>query len=173
MNSHRHFETERLLLRPTNQDDAAFILNLFNSPKWLRFIGDRHVRSIGQAESYIAQKIRPQFDRLGYGNYIVIHKLDGTKLGSCGLYDRPGLVGIDLGFAFLPEFEGKGFAFEAANRLKQAAAEDFSLTHLSAITMPDNLSSQKLLVKLGFQFQSSFYLPDDSEELWLYELKFL
>ncbi len=173
MRSFLQFETERLQLRPTSRYDAAFILALFNSPKWLRFIGDRQVRSMQQVEIYIAEKIEPQFGRLGYGNYTVVNKVDGCKIGSCGLYDRIGLDGIDLGFAFLPEFEGKGFAFEAANRLKKAAFENFSLTKLSAITTPDNLSSQKLLDKLGFQFVNSFSLPDDIDELWLYNVELI
>lgn len=45
----------------------------------------------------------------------VIRKLDNVKIGTCGLYDREGIDGVDIGFAFLPEYEKKGFAFENAN----------------------------------------------------------
>ena len=94
--------TERLVLKPTTLEDAAFILELLNSPKWLKFIGDRNVKSIAEAEAYIKERMLPQFERLGFTNNVVIRKADGKKIGACGLYDRDGLEGIDIGFAFLP-----------------------------------------------------------------------
>lgn len=60
--------------------------------------------------------MRPQFERLGFGNYIMIRKSDGIKLGSCGLYDREGLDGIDIGYALMPQFERQGYAIEAASK---------------------------------------------------------
>lgn len=167
---HLSFETTRLFLKPTTAEDASFLLKLYNTPKWLRFIGDRNVRTIAQAEEWISTKITPQFERLGFGNYIVIRKSDRVKMGACGLYDREGVVGIDLGFAFLPEYEGQGYGFEAASKIKDAAFHTFSLKQLSAITVPDNHSSIKLLEKLGFAFQKMIRLPNDETELMLYAM---
>lgn len=164
------FETERLLLRPTNETDAAFIYQLLNSPKWLQFIGDRNVNSIEDAKEYIQHRILPQLEKLGYSNYTVIRKSDRAKIGSCGLYDREGLDGIDIGFAFLPEYEGRGYGFEAANQVKHAAFQVFGISKIKAITSKDNLASQKLLRKLGLTFVEVFTLPNDSEELMLFEL---
>jgi len=164
------FETERLILRPTVQEDAAFLLELLNSPKWLQYIGDRNVRTIEAAAEYVEKKITPQFERLGYTNYTVIRKSDGEKLGTCGLYDRDGLEGVDIGFAFLPQHEGQGYAFEAALRVKALAFEVFKINHLCAITTQDNFSSQKLLEKLGFRFTKLINIPNDEVTLMLYEL---
>lgn len=164
------FETERLLLRPTAEADAEFVFRLMNTPKWLQYIGDRNIRSVGDAREYIKERMLPQLQRLGYSNYTVVRRSDQQKLGSCGLYDREGLEGIDIGFAFLPEFEGQGFGFEAAERLKQAAFRDFGLGMLSAITNQDNLASQKLLEKLGLKPSGTIMLPGSEESLLLFRL---
>lgn len=161
--------TERLILRPTSKDDALFILNLMNSPKWIKFIGDRNVKTVEEAETYIKERMLPQLARLGFTNNTVIRKEDGSKIGSCGLYDREGLEGVDIGFAFLPEYEKKGYAFEAANALKNYAVNNWGLTKIKAITMFENTSSQKLLEKIGLTYKEKVKLVNDPIELMLYE----
>lgn len=164
-------ETERLLLKPTQTDDAEFVLELLNTPKWKQFIGDRNVNVLDDAVKYIEEKMLPQYERLGYANYTVIRKSDNTKLGSCGLYDREGLEGIDIGFAFLPQFEGKGYAFESANKLMEVAFSEFGITSISGITIEENMASRKLLEKLGLKFVSYKNIPGDDEELMLYKIE--
>lgn len=164
-------ETERLLLYPTTEADAGFLFALVNSPKWLEHIGDRNVKSIEDAAEYIRTRILPQYERLGYGNFTVTLKTDGTKIGSCGLYDRVGLEGVDIGFAFLPGYEGLGYGYEAASRVRDAAFGEFGLAELAAITTKANTPSQKLLGKLGFQFERLIELAGDDEELMLFKLR--
>lgn len=164
------FETKRLILRPVNKDDAPFILELFNSPKWLRYIGDRKVKTIEDAQKYIADKMTPQLKKLGYGNYLIIRKSDNKKMGTCGLYDREGLEGIDIGFAFLPEYEKMGYAFESANKIKDEGINRFGIKKLVAITTKENIESQKLIEKLGLQLVKIVNIPNDEEDLLLYEL---
>ncbi len=164
-----HFETERLLLKPAIIQDAAFYLKLLNSPKWLQNIGDRNVTSIEDAEHYITEKMTPQLERLGYSNYTVIRKSDNQNLGGCGLYDREGIEGVDIGFAFLPEYEGKGYAYESALKIKKVGITKFGIKKISAITIPENKSSQKLLEKLDFSFIKIINIPNDDEDLMLYE----
>lgn len=164
------FDTDRLLINPTTLEDAALILELLNTPKWLQYIGDRNVHSIDDAEKYIQNRIISQFDRLGFGNYTLVRKSDQKSIGSCGLYDREGVDGIDIGFALLPEYEGEGFAYEAASRLLRAAFEIFQLPKVSAITRADNLNSQKLLRKLGLTFSEKIHLGEGGDELMLYQL---
>ena len=171
MDDYKVFETERLILRPTGVEDAALILKLLNMPKWLRFIGDRNVNTLEEAQLYIESRMLPQLERLGYGNYTLVKKSDGTRLGTCGLYDREGLEGIDIGFALLPEFEGEGYGFEAAKRIKVAAFEDFDINELQGITSKENIASQKLLKKLGFHLIGSTRLPNEKEDLFLFKTK--
>lgn len=168
---YKRFETERLKIVPTSEKDAEFILELFNSPKWLKYIGDRNVRTVEEAKNYIKTKMLPQLEKYGYSNYIIINKDDKKKIGTCGLFDREGLEGIDIGFAFLPEYEKKGFAFEAANRIKIAAFEDFGINMLSGITTKDNIPSQKLLEKLGLKLIGTATLLNKDEELLLYKIE--
>lgn len=171
MKTYKSFETERLFLRPTNTEDSAFIFELLNTPKWLNFIGDRNIKNQEDAENYISGRMLPQLEKLGFSNYTIIRKEDGVKIGSCGLYDREGLEEIDIGFAFLPDFERKGYAFEATAELKKAAREVFGIEKLSAITLERNESSRRLLEKLDFKFREKIRLPDDPDELMLYFLK--
>ncbi|MGA8855003.1 MAG: GNAT family N-acetyltransferase, partial [Christiangramia sp.] len=93
--NHKIFETERLTIRPTALEDATFIFELFNSPKWLQFIGDRKIRSVENAKNYISERMHPQLQKLGFSNYTIIRKSDNLKIGTCGLYDREVLNGID------------------------------------------------------------------------------
>ena len=166
---YKSFTTERLIIRPTIEYDAAFVFELLNTPKWIKFIGDRNVKSSEQAQHYIRSRMLTQLDRLGYGNYTIIRKTDGEKVGICGLYDREGLDGIDLGFALLPNFEKQGFAYEASARLKKAALEDFGISKLVAITDQENLASQSLLHKLGFEKAGLVQLSPNKTELILYQ----
>lgn len=165
----RSFATERLLLRATNLEDAAFVLELLNTPKWLQYIGDRQVRTLEEARAYIENRMLPQMERLGYGNYTVIRQSDGAKIGSCGLYDREGLEGVDIGFAFLPAYEGQGYGSESATKVLELAQNLFGLSKISGITNQQNIASQRLLEKIGLRFVRMIQLPDDPAELMLYQ----
>ncbi|MFD0964635.1 GNAT family N-acetyltransferase [Pseudofulvibacter geojedonensis] len=169
-NKYLSFTTERLILKPTSLDDAEFILALHNTPLWLQFIGDRKTHTIEDAKNYIKTKMLPQLHKFGYGNYTVIRKKDNAKIGTCGLFNRDGVEGIDIGFAFLPDYHNQGYAYESANIIKEAAITNFNIKQLSAITMKENLNSQKLLEKLGLVYIKDILIPDDNELLMLYKL---
>lgn len=146
-------ETTRLLLKPTSIEDAKFIFELMNSEGWIRFIGERNVNSEKDAEDYIKTKMLPQFEKYGYGNNTIIRKTDQVKLGSCGMYLRPGMEGADIGFALLPEFIGQGYAYEASKALLDYSVEILKLPLIQAITTKDNIASQSLILKLGLKFK--------------------
>ncbi len=168
-NADNFYETERLILRPMSLDDAEFILDLYNRPKFIQFIGDRHLKTISDAENYIKSRFLPQFEKLGYGNYLMLTKEGNHKIGGVGIFEREGLDVVDIGFSLLDEFEGKGYAYEAAMKVKSIGMDDFNLKKISAITTKDNFSSQKLIEKLGLKFQKFVTIPDDTEELMYYE----
>lgn len=168
MSQYQVFETDRLYLRPTQVEDAAFVMELLNSPKWIKYIGDRNIKTIEAAENYIKKKMLPQLEKLGFTNNTVIRKSDNAKIGSCGLYDRPGLEGVDLGFAFLPAYEGQGYGYESATIIKNAAFDTFNLKSICAITIEENLASRKLIEKLGFTFIEKIRVANDDEELMKY-----
>jgi len=168
---HKIFETGRLIIRPTSLEDAGFLLELLNTKKWIEYIGDRKVKTAEAAEEYIKNKMLTQLKRLGYSNYTIIEKESHNKIGTVGLYDREGLGEIDIGFALLPTYEKKGFAFEASKRIKEAAFNEFGIKALFAVTSENNLSSQNLLQKLGLRVIGTKRLAESNEELILYGIE--
>jgi RimJ/RimL family protein N-acetyltransferase len=161
-------ETDRLILRHLSPEDAAFILRLLNEPSWLNFIGDRGVRTLEDARAYILKGPVEMYSRLGFGLYLVELKEEGISMGICGLIKRDALEDVDIGFAFLPEFWGKGYAYESASAVMGYGKRAFGLNRLVAITSPDNYVSAKLLEKLGFNFERMIKLSDDNEEVRLF-----
>ena len=161
-------ETDRLILRRLSVEDTAFILELVNDPLWLRFIGDRGVRTLEDARAYILKGPVAMYERVGFGLYLVEHKRDGVPLGICGLIKRDGLDDVDLGFAFLPEFRAQGYAYESAVAVLAYGRQMFGLKRIVAITSPDNERSVRLLEKLGFTFEKMIQLPNDSEAVKLF-----
>lgn len=161
-------ETERLALREMTADDAPFVLRLVNEPSWLRFIGDRGVRTIADAEGYVAKGPAVSYAQHGFGLWLVARKADGTPLGLCGLLQRDTLEHPDLGFAFLPEFGGQGYAHEAAAATLAHGRRALGLKRVLAITAPDNARSIHLLGKLGFRFERMIRLVPDKPESRLF-----
>ena len=166
-------ETERLTLREANLDDAAFLLELQNSPGWLQFIGDRGVKNLADARQYLSNRILKSYTDHGFGLYLMVRKEDQVSLGMCGLIRREGLGDIDIGFALLPEYMGQGYAFEAAAAVMAYARDDLKLERIVAITLPVNTNSIRLLEKIGLQFERMFQLPGDGEELMLFGRSFV
>ena len=164
--------TERLLVRGFDTNDAEFILELLNQPSFIQFIGDKGVRSVDDARNYITTGPIESYQRHGFGLYLVELKDRKVPIGMCGVLKRESLPDPDLGFAFLPEYWGKGYAFEAASAALDQARDFFKLARILAITNPDNDASIKLLAKLGFQFERVMKLSTDSDEVKLFSLMF-
>jgi ribosomal-protein-alanine N-acetyltransferase len=158
-------ETARLTLRQLTPEDAPFILELVNEPSWLQFIGDKGVRTLDDARGYIQNGPMDMYARLGFGLYLVQRK-DGTPMGICGLIKRPTLEDVDIGFAFRPQFWGQGYARESAAAVLDQGRDAFKLKRVVAITSPGNVSSIRLLEKLGFKFERDLQLsPGDPVKL--------
>jgi len=159
--------TERLELRQFDENDAEFILRLVNEPSFLRYIGDRGVRSIVDARRYIAEGPAAGYARFGHGLLRVVRKDDGVTVGMCGVLKRDSLPEPDLGFSFLPEHWSQGYAFESASAVMNHAHRVLGLGRILAITTVDNQSSIRLLGKLGFRFDRMITTGDDPTELRL------
>jgi RimJ/RimL family protein N-acetyltransferase len=156
-------ETDRLIIRRLTFEDAAFILELVNDPTWLRFIGDRGVRTLADARNYILKGPMEMYDRLGFGLYLAELKDERVPIGLCGLIKRDSLKHVDIGFAFLPDFRSKGYAYEAASAVLAYGKNTLGLERIVAIVSPGNDSSIKLLGKLGFQFEQMITLSSQNE----------
>ena len=163
-------ETERLILREFTVEDAEFILALLNEPSFLRYIGDKKVRELEDARQYILNGPVASYERNAFGLYLVELRESHTPMGMCGLIQREELPDPDIGFAFLPEFWNKGFAFEAATAVLQDARERRRLERILAITSLDNEASIGLLQRLGFTFESEIRLAADRGPVKLFNL---
>lgn len=161
-------ETERLILREIVESDAEFILDLLNQPSFIKYVGNRGIDTLEKARDVIENRYRQSYAEFGYGLYIVELKETGEPMGFCGFVRREGLPDADIGFAFLPQFEKKGFAFESASALMKYGKEKLKLSRVLAITTQKNESSVRLLRKLGFEFESLIKLPHSPEELNLF-----
>ena len=161
-------QTERLLLRRLDAGDGRFILELLNEPSWIRYIGDKGVKTIQDARRYIENGPVEMYQRLGFGLYLVELRENVTPIGICGLIKREGLPDVDLGFAFLPRFWAHGYAFESASAVIAYGRRAFGLSRIVAVLSPDNLRSAKLLEKLGFRLDSTVRLQPGGHALLLY-----
>jgi RimJ/RimL family protein N-acetyltransferase len=161
-------ETDRLVLRRLTIDDAAFILEHVNEPSWLQFIGDRGVRTLDDARAYISNGPIAMYEQHGFGLYLTELKGEGVPIGTSGLIKRKGLEDVDIGFALLPAYWAKGYAYEAASAVMEHGKRDFGLERIVGIVSSNNQSSIKLLVKLGLKFERMIQLPGDTEEIKLF-----
>jgi RimJ/RimL family protein N-acetyltransferase len=160
-------ETKRLRLREFTLDDSNFIIELLNSPEWIEYIGDKNVRTETQAIEYLQNGPLKSYAKNGYGLSLVETK-DGLSIGMCGIIKRDSLENPDIGFAFLKEFTGKGYAYEIASATLAHAINELKISKISAITLPHNARSVRLLEKIGMKFINSFY-AENGEELFLFE----
>lgn len=158
MSLNKIFETERLILREFTFDDAAFVLKLVNTPDWIKFIGDRNIHSIAEANEYLENGPMASYRDNGYGLSAVLLKDNNTLIGMCGLVNRPTTDYIDIGFALLPEYLNRGYAYEIASATMRYANNELGITRVVATTDARNTSSIKLLNKLGLQFEKSVNL---------------
>jgi len=148
--------------------DAAFILRLMNSPNWIRFIGDRNVKTLADASNYISSRIISSYRINGFGLYLVILKSDRKPIGICGLVKREGLNHPDLGFAILPEYERMGYASEAAAAVLDYAGSILQLKQVEGITTQNNLASVSVLEKAGMKYLENIQLPGDDADFMLF-----
>lgn len=161
-------ETERLLIVEAKVGDSKFFLELLNSPNWLEFIGDRGVKTKKQAENYIKSNLILSYKNNGYGLYKMCLKESLKPIGICGFIKRDYLDHPDIGFAILPQFEGKGFVFEACTSLLIYGKETLNLHPILAITTSKNTKSQGLLAKIGLNSSGTIKPNTEKEEFLLF-----
>lgn len=144
------------------------MLRIWNDPTFVRYVGDRGLRTEDDARQALCAGPLTTYDRYGYGPYLLNPHATGMPAGICGLFRRPGLDDPDIGFALLPEYRGQGFAREAADAVIEHARTDLGLTRLTAIVAVDNASSLGLIQRLGLSFERMLSLPGEDQEACLY-----
>jgi [ribosomal protein S5]-alanine N-acetyltransferase len=159
--------TKRLTLRRLGPADAEFMVELLNDPAFLRFIGDKGVRTTDDACQYILDGPMASYDRNGFGLWLVELKETGLPVGMCGLLKRESLPDVDIGFAFLPAHRSRGYAFESASAVLEYGRTEFGLKRIVAITDPDNAGSIRVLQKIGMRFERMITVSEGTPEIQL------
>jgi len=160
-------ETERLALRRLTAADAGFVHELVNEPSWIRFIGDRGVRTLDDARAYLDKGPLAMYRRFGFGLWVVELKGTGEPTGLCGLIKRDALEDVDIGFAFLPRFWRQGYALESARAVIAYGREILELDRIVAITSPDNDASIRLLEKIGLRCEQNIQFAGEPTKLFV------
>ena len=162
-------ETQRLIISKVTLKDAPFFLELMNTPHWIKYIGDRKIKTVSDAKKHLKKGILKSYNNNGFGFYKLLLKGENLKtIGICGLVKRKELDDVDIGFGFLPDYEGKGFGYESSIEIMKLAQNKFKLKKVSAITSPINVNSIKLLEKLGLIYEKTIIPFEDGEELLLF-----
>jgi RimJ/RimL family protein N-acetyltransferase len=161
-------ETERLALRELTVEDAGIMLALLTDERFIRYVGDRGVRTVEEAQQYLKDGPIDSYRRLGYGLYLAVRKADGLPAGICGLVKRDALPDPDLGYALLPGSRGAGLAREAGEAVVRHARDVLKLPRLLAIVTPSNYASIRILHRLGFRVVGPLRLAPGEPELRLF-----
>jgi RimJ/RimL family protein N-acetyltransferase len=157
-------------IRPVNLEDGRILYKLMTTDKWIQFVGDRGVATLEDARRYIKNKMHPDLKVKGFVNHIIIDQLTQKEVGTCSLHNRRGVEGMDIGYAILEEYEGKGYATAGARAMVKLAFSKYHAKKISAITIEENVGSCRVLEKLGFEAHGFLFLPNDAAELKLYQL---
>lgn len=144
-------ETERLLMRKFTIEDAQLIYDLNLDPEVIRYTGDP-VKDIEHARQVLENTILPQYALYNHGRWAVLVKPDLKFIGWCGLKARPERNEIDLGYRFIKEAWGKGYATEAAFACLKYGFEQLGLKRIVGRAMPQNVASLRVLEKCGMQY---------------------
>jgi len=161
-------ETPRLRLRKLTVDDAEFVFRLVNEPSFLSNIGDKGVKNLDGARQFILEGPWTCQKRRGYGQFLVELKEGGVPIGVCGLVYRESLDETDVGFALLPEYWKRGFAYEAADAMLQYGHSTLGIDRIVGLTSEENLASISVLEKLGMNFERIVKMSDDDPGTVLY-----
>ncbi len=152
--------TPRLALRhfEATNTDRDFIFELLNSPSWLQFIGNRAVETPAKAGIYLQTNLIDSYTTKGFGLYAVVHQSEKKLIGMAGFVKREALPSVDVGFAFLAAYEGKGYALEATQAALHYGKTTLGLEKIYAVINHDNQKSINLITKVGFVPSSSIQI---------------
>lgn len=146
------FETTRLFIRPAKIEDAYNLFTLNSDPEVVRYTGDASFTSMIDAQNIIKERMISQYEKYKMSRFMVFLK-DGTFIGWSGLKYFPETNEVDLGYRFMKKFWGQGYATESSRVWLKYGFETLQRQKILATAMPDNISSIKVLQKLGMTFR--------------------
>lgn len=161
------FETERLILRCFTDKDADAIFAMRSDPEFMRFIKQPETRQ--QAVGWM-QMVSHYWKFDNYGYWAVVLKETNETIGWSGTWNLFETNEKEIGFAIAKEFWGRGYATEAAMVALNYSFENRDATRVVALAMPENLSSRRVMKKLGMQLEEQKYFRSYGLELVYYSV---
>ncbi|ASW76256.1 GNAT family acetyltransferase [Chryseobacterium piperi] len=166
-------ETERLILRELDENDTERLFLLDSNPEVVKYVGSPPAKDIKESEKMI-KMIQQQYKDNGLGRLAVVEKESGLLIGWSGLKlltkEINGYKNVyELGYRFIPEFWGKGYAVESAKASLDFGFNDLHAKTIYACAHCENDGSNHILRKLGFEKTGEFEEPDGL--CFWYELK--
>lgn len=162
--------TERLLIRPLEMNDIDIWAHYLADPRTTEFYPDLMKLDIDNWADKWIEKARKRYAEGSFGLMALIEKSTGDFIGQCGLLMQhiDGQDEIEIGYHLLPEYWGKGFATEAAQKFKQLAFNQYGFPHLISIIMTKNIASQKVAERNGMcRYKRSEYY---GSEVYIYRI---
>lgn len=145
-------ETERLLIRPFQVEDAEALFLLNSIPEILTYIPAEPFTDVAQAQAMLVNVIFEDYERRGFGRWAVEHKQDGKVIGFCGPKYITEYNEVELGYRYLPEYWGQGIGVEAATAAL-TAFPTFGIKEAIALILEGNLGSEAVAKKVGMQLR--------------------
>ncbi|MEL7531040.1 MAG: GNAT family N-acetyltransferase [Bacteroidota bacterium] len=149
-------ETERLLLREITLADKEEMFQLHANAEVQKYTGEPPLESMAEMEQAIRTRVS-DYKKYGYGRWASFLKNDGQFIGWAGLAYLPEFDEIDLGYRFLPQYWGMGFATEASQAILKYGFDKLELSRIIAIAMKENKASIRVMEKVGMEFDK--YAP--------------
>lgn len=161
-------QTGHLHIRPFTLDDAEEYWPLVRLPEVLRYTGEQAYASLDDVRRTLRERPLNDYAVRGFGRMACIEKSTGRLVGFSGLKYLDDLQEVDVGYRFLPDCWGKGYATESARALMQRGAEEHGITRVIGLVEPGNVASARVLEKLGLVFEREIAPQGGMPNLRLY-----
>jgi RimJ/RimL family protein N-acetyltransferase len=151
----RELETERLRLRQWRDEDIGPFADFCASEATARFVGG----ACGRDDAWRRMAMfLGHWSLRGYGNWVIEEKAGGAFAGYGGLWNPLGWPEPEVMWGLCTEFQGRGYATEAARAARDCAYRELGWTTAVSYIAPQNLPSQRVAARLGASLQGSIEL---------------
>ena len=155
-------QTQRLLLRTWESDDASEAFAIWGDPEVMRYIGDPFP-DLDTARRALERAAEAQ-QRHGVCLWAVVEKTTGEVVGACGFHFVAEGPELEIAFHFKRAHWGRNLATEAVRSCLHYAVETLGAKRIIAGVELGNAASRRILEKTGFCFERLDRVGDIEEE---------
>lgn len=148
-----YFESEHFKFISLADEHAEFFFEMESDPEVLKYYRRGIAKTLEESKKNLKAYTDYTLQNPGYGALIVIHKMTSELIGLgviIHLDKNPLNKEIEIGYRLPVKNWGKGYATEIAKSIARYVFENYPVTEILGTTHPDNLGSQRVLIKAGF-----------------------